>query len=197
MPRPRRCRKIFGEPPIRCFKPDTKNKGQFEVIKINLDEFEAVRLRDYHQIQQKKAAMLMGISQPTFHRIINLSRQKIAQALVEGKIIKIIGGNYMTNEKRYKCRACGFEWHSPEKEYEKCPDCESEDIYTISLEEEIPKAMGQPGLGRRGGRGAGMGAGAPRVCKCPQCGYESEKTQGIPCRTVKCPKCGAPLCGAE
>ncbi|WP_265101169.1 DUF134 domain-containing protein [Methanobacterium paludis] len=53
MPRPRRCRKIFGEPSVRCFKPDTKNNGQFEVIKINLDEFEAVRLRDYQQIQQK------------------------------------------------------------------------------------------------------------------------------------------------
>ena len=103
----------------------------------------------------------------------------------------------MTNEKRYKCKGCGFEWHSPEKEYDKCPDCESEDIYTISFEEEIPKAMGQPGLGGRGGRGAGMGVGAPRACKCPQCGYESEKTPGIPCRTAKCPKCDTLLCGAE
>ncbi len=44
MPGPRRYKKNFGEPPIRCFKPDTKNKGQFDDIKINLDEFEAVRL---------------------------------------------------------------------------------------------------------------------------------------------------------
>ncbi len=145
----------------------------------------------------KESGYINGNFTATFHRIINLSRQKIAKALVEGKIIKIIGGNYMTNEKRYKCRTCGFEWHSPEKDYEKCPDCESEDTYTISLEEEIPKAMGQFGLGRREGRGAGMGVGAPRVCKCPQCGYESEKTQGIPCRTVKCPECDAPLCGVE
>lgn len=102
----------------------------------------------------------------------------------------------MASGKMYKCRACGFEWHSPEKEYEKCPDCESEDICTVSIEEKIPETIGQLGLGRRRGRGTGMGAGAPAVCKCPQCGYESEKVPGIPCRTVKCPKCGATLCGA-
>lgn len=196
MPRPRMCRKILGEPAVRCFKPDTKDKEQVNDVKISLDEFEAVRLRDYQQIHQRKAALMMGISQPTFHRIITSSRQKIALALVEGKIIRIEGGNYMTRGKMYKCRACGFEWHSHEKEYEKCPDCESEDICTVSIEEKIPETIGQLGLGRRRGRGAGMGAGAPAVCKCPQCGYESEKVPGIPCRTAKCPKCGTPLCGA-
>ncbi|HIH97336.1 MAG TPA: hypothetical protein HA348_07710 [Thermoplasmata archaeon] len=43
------------------------------------------------------------------------------------------------------------------------------------------------GLGRRGV--------APTKCVCPQCGYETEKTRGVPCRTIRCPKCSIPLVG--
>jgi uncharacterized protein len=102
----------------------------------------------------------------------------------------------MTDKKRYKCKKCGLEWFSPQKEYGKCPDCKSEEIYIINAEQEIQNPMGQPGIGRRG-RGGGFGAGPPRVCKCHQCGYESPKTPGVPCRNDKCPECGAPLCGAD
>jgi predicted DNA-binding protein (UPF0251 family) len=36
---------------------------------------------------------MMGISQPTFHRLILSARKKIADAIVNGKAIKIKGGN--------------------------------------------------------------------------------------------------------
>ncbi|GAB4309087.1 MAG: DUF134 domain-containing protein [Methanobacteriaceae archaeon] len=199
MPRPRRFRKIFRKPSVRCFKPDVEHEiDELEPIKISLDEFESIRLKDYHKIKQKKAAEIMGISQPTFHRTLNSAREKIAKALVEGKIIKIKGGDYITDKIRYKCKKCGFEWYSPEKKYDECPDCKSEDIYTISVEEEFQKPVGQPGIGRRRGFGGeGIGAGPPRACKCPKCGYETEKTPGFPCRNIKCPKCGIPLCGSD
>jgi len=199
MPRPRRFRKIFREPSVRCFKPDVEHEiGELEPIKISLDEFESLRLKDYQNIKQQKAAEIMGISQPTFHRTLNSAHEKLAKALVEGKIIKIIGGDYITDKKRYKCKTCGFEWYSPDKNYDKCPDCESEEIYTISVEEEVQKPVGQPGLGRRRGYGGGgIGAGPPKSCKCPKCGYETEKTPGVPCRTIECPKCGIQLCGSD
>lgn len=102
------------------------------------------------------------------------------------------------DKKRYQCKNCGFGWSSPHKEYEKCPDCDSENISMEIVEEDILKSPAQPGLGRRGGQGARtIGGGPPRVCKCPECGYESPKTQGIPCRNTKCPKCGIPLCGSD
>ena len=104
MPRPRRSRRVFGEPQFRCFKPE--ECADMEPILITLDEFESVRLKDYQKIQQKKAAELMGISQPTFHRTLTSAREKIAKALVEGKIIKIKGGIYMSDEKRYRCSKC-------------------------------------------------------------------------------------------
>jgi predicted DNA-binding protein (UPF0251 family) len=199
MVRPRRFRRIFQEPEIRCFKPDSEgNIDSIKPVDITIDEFEAIRLKDYQNIKQKKAAEIMDVSQPTFHRTLNSARGKIAKALVEGKIIKIKGGDYVTDKKRYRCKSCGFEWYSPEKEYKKCPDCGSEDIHTIAFGEETQRPVGQPGLGRRRGYGGGgIGAGPPRVCKCPNCGYESEKTPGIPCRNTKCPECGTQLCGAD
>jgi uncharacterized protein len=199
MVRPKRCRKIFQEPQIRCFKPDLDGAAdQIKSIEITVDEFEAIRLKDYQNIKQKKAAEIMGVSQPTFHRILNLARGKIAKALVEGKIIKIKGGDFVADKERYKCKNCDFEWYSPKKEYEQCPDCKSNEIYKIGASEDIQRPLGQPGVGRRRGYGGGgIGAGPPRACKCPNCGYETQKTPGVPCRNTKCPECDTQLCGAD
>ncbi|MGF7118638.1 DUF134 domain-containing protein [Methanobacterium oryzae] len=196
MVRPKRFRQILQEPQIRCFKPDSeKTMSQIKPIEVTLDEFEAMRLRDYKGLKQREAAKIMEISQPTFHRILNAGREKIAKALIEGRIIKIKGGMLMAES--YRCKSCGFKWSSPDKEYEKCPDCKSEYIYKVGAEE-LQKTIGQPGMGQRKGYGGrGIGAGPPRVCKCTQCGYESPKTPGTPCRNSKCPECGAPLCGAD
>lgn len=197
MSRPRRFRRILEEPQIRCFKPDKDNMDSIEPIKITIDEFEAIRLRDYHDIQQKKSAEIMGISQPTFHRILTSARKKISKALVDGNTIIIVGEDYISDKKRYKCNGCGFEWSSPEKEYDKCPDCQSEDINIIIEDEELSKKIDPSLLQRRSYGGRGMGAGPPRICKCPNCGYEYPKTLRVPCRNTKCPECETPLCGAD
>lgn len=165
-------------------------------IKITIDEFEAIRLRDYHDIQQKRSAEIMGISQPTFHRILTSARKKISKALIEGNMIIIVGEDYITDKKRYKCNICGFEWLSPEKKYDICPDCKSKDINRV-LENETSEEKDSSLLQRRSYGGPGLGAGPPRVCKCPECGYESPKTRAVPCRNTKCPRCETPLCGAD
>jgi predicted DNA-binding protein (UPF0251 family) len=84
MVRPKRFRQILEEPQIRCFKPDLKETvGQIKPIEVTLDEYEAIRLRDYKGNKQKEAAKIMEISQPTFHRTLNSGRRKIAKALIE------------------------------------------------------------------------------------------------------------------
>ena len=196
MPRPRIFRKISKEPEIRCFKPEKENSDSLEPVKISLDEFEAIRLRDYHNIQQIRSAEIMEISQPTFHRILSSARKKISKALIEGNTIIIGGDDYITDKKRYRCNICGFEWLSSEKEYDKCFECQSENIVKLEDEEIIIKD--EPSLlERRSFGGQGLGAGPPRVCKCPNCGYESPKNRAVPCRNTKCPICETPLCGSE
>jgi uncharacterized protein len=191
MARPRRFRKISEEPQIRCFKPERDDVDDLDPIEILIDEFEAIRLRDYHDIQQKRSAEIMGVSQPTFHRILISARKKIAKALINGNALVIVGKGHIT---KYECNECGFEWQHPRKEYEKCPDCESTNIHMLDDEGDSSDSEDLL-IQRRSYGGAGLGVGPPKVCECPNCGYESPKTQAVPCSNTKCPKCETPLCG--
>ena len=94
MPRPRRCRRVFSEPNVTFFKPAGIRMIELEESILTVDEFEAVRLKDLEGIEQEEAAKKMNISQPTFHRLLLVARKKIADAIVNGKAIKIHGGNY-------------------------------------------------------------------------------------------------------
>jgi len=60
-----------------------------------VEELESIRLKDYQRLSQEEAAEKMGVSQPTFHRIVSEAHRKIAEAFVEGKAIRIEGGNYV------------------------------------------------------------------------------------------------------
>ena len=64
-----------------------------EVLKV--DELESIRLKDLLGLTQEEAARRMGVSQPTFHRILQAARRKIASALVEGKALRIEGGDFV------------------------------------------------------------------------------------------------------
>lgn len=189
MVRPRRFRRISEEPHIRCFKPERDDLNNLDSIEILIDEFESIRLRDYLDIQQKRSAEIMGVSQPTFHRILSSARKKIADALINGNPLVIVGESQVIS---YECNECGFEWEHPHKEYEQCPDCKSTNIRVIQDEYfDSEKLL----LHRRSYGGTGLGAGPPKICKCPNCGYESPKKTSVPCSDSKCPECETPLCG--
>jgi predicted DNA-binding protein (UPF0251 family) len=69
-----------------------------EEIVLSLDEFEAVRLADYEQLYQEDAAAKMNISRQTFGRIIEAAHKKIADVLMNGKALKIEGGEVAFDE---------------------------------------------------------------------------------------------------
>lgn len=94
MPRPRRCRRVGRRPDFTYFKPAGVRMADLEDSILTVDEFEAVRLKDLQGMDQEEAAEKMGISQPTFHRLLTAARRKLADALVKGKAIRIEGGNF-------------------------------------------------------------------------------------------------------
>jgi len=93
MPRPRRIRRIFFQPNITHFVPRGIPKPAYEEI-LTYDEIETIRLKDLGNLEQGKAAKKMKISQPTFSRLLDSARKKIANAIINGQAIKIQGGDF-------------------------------------------------------------------------------------------------------
>lgn len=54
-----------------------------------MEEFEALRLKDVHDLHQEECARHMGVSQSTFQRIITSVRKKISCAIINGHAIRI------------------------------------------------------------------------------------------------------------
>jgi len=89
MPRPPKPRFIKFDPNVTYFKPRAIPLSCLQEVGLEVDEVEALRLCDLKGLDQIKAAKKMKISQSTLQRILNSCRRKIAEALIEGKAIKI------------------------------------------------------------------------------------------------------------
>jgi len=94
MARPKKFRKVEYIPENLEFKPVIEtNMVNF----ISIVELEAIRLSDLEELDQIKSAERMKVSRGTYQRILNSGRKKLTDALVNGKKIKISGGNYVFN----------------------------------------------------------------------------------------------------
>jgi len=90
MPRPRLCRRIEFNPNITYFKPQGVPMRELEIVELTAEEIEAYRLRHINDMEQQEAADKMRTSQSTYQRILYSAYKKIADALINGKAIKII-----------------------------------------------------------------------------------------------------------
>lgn len=98
MARPKNERRIRFTPTISYYKPMGLLDYVAEEIIMKEEEIEALKLIEVDNLPQSRAANRMRISQPTFSRILNSSRKKLGDAIVNGKTIKIEGGNSIINE---------------------------------------------------------------------------------------------------
>jgi uncharacterized protein len=103
MVRPRLCRRVCFEPNVVYFKPAGISIHKLQEVSMQIDELEAIRLKDCKGWEQDECAKSMKISQPTFHRLILSARRKIADSILHGKALKIYGGN-VNIIKRERCR---------------------------------------------------------------------------------------------
>lgn len=85
----RKPRCLQASPKVMYFKPRGIPLRCLEEVVLGHDEFEALKLHDVDNLPQIDAAQQMQISQPTFARILDKAYKKIAQAIVEGKAIRI------------------------------------------------------------------------------------------------------------
>lgn len=146
MPRPKCHRRIGHRPRCCCFRPHELDFDESSESVLSADEAEAIRLADYEGMYHEKAAELMGISRQTFGRIIESARRKVAEALVEGKILRIEQGeDTMTEKRTFKCRDCNHEWQVPfgAARPDECPSCKSTNFHRVEDE------RGHAGGGRR------------------------------------------------
>lgn len=93
MPRPTCPRRVGFTPSTTYFKPAGTPMGVLEEVLLGHDEVEAVRLKNLVGLSQEQAASQMGVSQPTFHRLLVSAHQKLTDAVVNGKALRIEGGN--------------------------------------------------------------------------------------------------------
>jgi predicted DNA-binding protein (UPF0251 family)/predicted Fe-Mo cluster-binding NifX family protein len=94
LPRPQKCRRVEFLPGVTYFKPAGIPLKNLEEIAMSVEEAEALRLKDLEGMEQEQGAEKMNVSRPTFQRVLASARQKIADALLNGKAIRIEGGNF-------------------------------------------------------------------------------------------------------
>lgn len=137
MSRPPKCRRVEFLPQLTYFKPAGVSIKDLTEVVLSVEELEAVRLKDLMGLEQEACAEKMGVSRPTYHRILSSARQKIAEALINGKAIKVEGGNFRVAVRLYLCRACGHQWEQecgqgPLFSELACTACHKADIIRIN-----------------------------------------------------------------
>ncbi len=75
-------------------------------------------------MNQDQAAGQMNVSRPTLTRIYEKGRKTIAQALVEGKMITIEGGNVRFDRQWFRCKRC-FKLIDGLENHVRCKDCKN------------------------------------------------------------------------
>ncbi len=100
MPRTTKCRKICSFPDFYSFVPEEADAGNIETVMMSLDEYETLRLLDYEGLNQEEGALRMGVARTTVTAMYESARKKLVSAVVEGKRLRIAGGNIEIDRER-------------------------------------------------------------------------------------------------
>lgn len=102
MPRQPKCRYVSELPGVIFFKPAGTPMRKLHVVSLTIDEYEAIRWADTKNLQHNEAAERMRVSRPTFTRILASARRKVATAIVEGRALRIDGGNFKLDHSHFE-----------------------------------------------------------------------------------------------
>jgi len=108
MPRPRKPRYVEFLPNVTYFKPAGVPMATLDEVCLGVDELEALRLKDLEGLDQEECARRMNLAQSTFQRILSAAREKLTRAIVEGKALRIEGGDFEFVPRTFICPECGW-----------------------------------------------------------------------------------------
>lgn len=133
MPRTEKDRIVHTPPLFSEFKPIGVPVQELRQKNLALDEFEAFRLADYKGMSHAEGAEEMGISRSTFSRLIEKSRKKIADFIIEGRVLLIEGGNVHFTNNIIRCQDCGQMFKtSIHTDISECPHCHSTNLLNLA-----------------------------------------------------------------
>lgn len=108
MPRPRKWRRVCGLPESNRFGPLDSQSDVVNAVNMTVDEYETIRLIDLEGFTQEECANQMDISRTTVQGMYNSARKKLAESLVNGKVLWIEGGEYrLCNGRERGCNGAG------------------------------------------------------------------------------------------
>lgn len=107
MPRPRKWRRVCSLPENSRYGPLDTPLNQEYFVTMTIDEYETIRLIDLEGFNQEESADKMNIARTTVQRIYNDARKKLAESLVNGKVLRIEGGDYKLCEGLEDTCGCG------------------------------------------------------------------------------------------
>jgi predicted DNA-binding protein (UPF0251 family) len=123
------------------FKPAGVPLHFLEEVQLFMEEAEALRLKDIEGLEQADSAASMGVSRPTFQRILASAHRKVADALLNGKAIKIQGGHFKITAADFHCHHRGHGngdgsrcCHHDVRSGETRPDTQEESIQVLNTE---------------------------------------------------------------
>ena len=129
MPRRVKCRKVCHYPQTLEFLPQN-NDAEQEPIVLTVDEYETIRLIDRRGMSQEQCAAFMQIARTTVQRIYETARKKLADFVVEGRPLRIEGGDFRLCNG--SSTGCGCVDCFKQKLYEKYKE-KGEDIMRIAV----------------------------------------------------------------
>lgn len=106
MSRPCKKRRICMNPFCNQFGPTDSKPQNARMIEMTVDEYESIRIIDLEGLSQEDCAVRMNVARTTAQAIYNSARVKIAECLVNGLVLKIIGGNYELCDGTAACSTC-------------------------------------------------------------------------------------------
>jgi len=87
-PRSKRC---LSGGHYRCMMPACRREAQTDTVTLLPEEIEAIRLADLLDLEQEDIAARMGVSRKTAWKDLHSARKKIADAVINGKILRVEG----------------------------------------------------------------------------------------------------------